>query len=34
VALPRPRTLEIRQGLEFQTLVGDIKRIFTSYGVI
>ena len=34
VELPRPRTLEIRQGPEFQNLVGDIKRIFTSYGVI
>jgi NitT/TauT family transport system ATP-binding protein len=34
VELPRPRTLEIRQGLEFQNLVGDNKRIFTSYVVI
>jgi len=34
VDLPRPRTLELRQGADFQHLVGEIKQIFTSYGVI
>jgi NitT/TauT family transport system ATP-binding protein len=34
VALPRPRPLALRQGTEFQRLVGDIKEIFLSYGVI
>jgi len=34
VELPRPRRLELRQGPEFQRLVGDIKEIFLSYGVI
>jgi len=34
VALPRPRTLEVRQSGAFQGLVADIKRIFMSYGVI
>jgi NitT/TauT family transport system ATP-binding protein len=34
VELPRPRRLELRQGVEFQRLVGDIKEIFLSYGVI
>jgi NitT/TauT family transport system ATP-binding protein len=34
VDLPRPRTLELRQGADFQRLVGEIKEIFKSYGVI
>jgi NitT/TauT family transport system ATP-binding protein len=34
VDLPRPRTLELRQGAEFQRLVGEIKQIFMGYGVI
>jgi|SRR5882672_5925537 len=34
VDLPRPRTLELRQGGEFQRLVGEIKQIFMGYGVI
>ncbi len=34
VALPRPRPLALRKGAEFQRLVGDIKEIFLSYGVI
>ena len=34
VDLPRPRTLELRQGADFQRLVGEIKQIFTGYGVI
>jgi ABC-type nitrate/sulfonate/bicarbonate transport system ATPase subunit len=34
VELPRPRTLELRQGADFQRLVGEIKQIFTGYGVI
>jgi NitT/TauT family transport system ATP-binding protein len=34
VDLPRPRTLELRQGADYQRLVGEIKQIFTSYGVI
>jgi len=34
IGLPRPRTLELRQGAEFQRLVGEIKQIFLGYGVI
>jgi NitT/TauT family transport system ATP-binding protein len=34
VDLPRPRSLELRQGAEFQRLVGEIKQIFLGYGVI
>jgi len=34
VDLPRPRTLELRQGADFQRLVGEIKQIFMGYGVI
>jgi NitT/TauT family transport system ATP-binding protein len=34
VDLPRPRTLELRQSADFQRLVGEIKQIFTGYGVI
>lgn len=34
VDLPRPRTLELRQGADFQHLVGEIKQIFMGYGVI
>jgi NitT/TauT family transport system ATP-binding protein len=34
VDLPHPRTLELRQGAEFQRLVGEIKQIFMGYGVI
>jgi NitT/TauT family transport system ATP-binding protein len=34
VDLPRPRGLELRQGAEFQRLVGEIKQIFLGYGVI
>ena len=34
IDLPRPRTLELRQGAEFQQLVGEIKQIFLGYGVI
>ena len=34
IDLPRPRSLELRQGQEFQALVGEIKQIFLGYGVI
>jgi NitT/TauT family transport system ATP-binding protein len=34
IDLPRPRTLEVRQGAAFLDLVGTIKRIFMGYGLI
>ncbi len=34
VPLPRPRTLEVCEQAEFHALVGEIRRLFASYGVV
>ena len=34
VPLPRPRTLEVCERGEFHALVGEIRRLFASYGVV
>jgi NitT/TauT family transport system ATP-binding protein len=34
VPLPRPRTLEVCERAEFHALVGEIRRLFASYGVV